>query len=135
MIPVYQSNTDPKTGDCLAACVASVLELDLAEVPNFCGLHGDQWLAELASWLVRTRRMWALNLIAPPDQEHPFIAMLDTFKPYVIAGGETARSDATGALHACVYRGGLLMHDPYPGGKGLTKVTDWTVILPLDPVR
>lgn len=35
MIPVYQSIIDPELGDCVKACVASILELPPESVPNF----------------------------------------------------------------------------------------------------
>lgn len=35
MIPVYQQFIDPKIGDCTRACIASILELSLDDVPNF----------------------------------------------------------------------------------------------------
>lgn len=55
MKPVYQTNFDFKTGNCLAACVASILECSLDEVPNFCGepdsADGDSWFDTMVDWL------------------------------------------------------------------------------------
>lgn len=35
MKKVYQRIIDPKKGDCFKCCIASLLELDYDEVPNF----------------------------------------------------------------------------------------------------
>lgn len=32
-------------------CVASILEMDTARVPNFVGRHGGRWLPRLEEWL------------------------------------------------------------------------------------
>jgi hypothetical protein len=35
--PIYQTVTDPGKGDCWRACIASILELEINQVPNFVG--------------------------------------------------------------------------------------------------
>lgn len=52
MKPVRQTDFGKGTGDCWAACIASILELPLSEVPNFC--HDDLrsgWLKRTINWL------------------------------------------------------------------------------------
>ena len=45
MIPVKQTIVDKDHGDCTRACIASLLELELKEVPNFCesGDDAEAW--------------------------------------------------------------------------------------------
>jgi hypothetical protein len=50
MKPVMQSIVDPVNGDCLRACIASIFELPLEEVPHFVAL-GTGWHAALQNWL------------------------------------------------------------------------------------
>jgi hypothetical protein len=55
MIPVYQTPGHP-VGNCLQACIASVLELPIEEVPDFCGPTENQsgydtaWFDKLLMW-------------------------------------------------------------------------------------
>jgi len=52
MKPVFQTNNSVPGGDCLRACVASILELDIEEVPHFCGEKPhEEWFSRLAIWL------------------------------------------------------------------------------------
>ena len=57
MIPVKQTTRGggdaPKEerGDCFSACMASLLELDITEVPRFCELDDDDWGPAIAAWL------------------------------------------------------------------------------------
>lgn len=44
MKKVYQRIIDPKKGDCFKCCIASLLELDYDEVPNFVEQEG--WLGD-----------------------------------------------------------------------------------------
>lgn len=43
MKAVFQSIADPEIGDCQRACVASILELDLIQVPNFRMFPDKVW--------------------------------------------------------------------------------------------
>ena len=48
MIKVSQTIHAPYSGDCLAACIASILECDLAKLPN---PQGDNWWMEWCDFL------------------------------------------------------------------------------------
>jgi hypothetical protein len=51
MKPVYQSIVDPINGDCWAACIASILELPLSDVPNFRAGENVNFWEETQTWL------------------------------------------------------------------------------------
>lgn len=52
MKPVHQSITNIPQGDCLPACIASILEVPLESVPNFCAEKPhEHWFARLSVWL------------------------------------------------------------------------------------
>ena len=131
MKPVMQTKLEPPKGNCWAACVASVLEVELECVPavEFTRLYGeedgegadvdvfwdtwDAWLAE---------RNIARARIALPNG-------CDLPKGYLIVAGKGPR----GMKHCVVYHNGQLAHDPYPGGAGVERVTEANMLYPLDP--
>lgn len=47
---VFQQVTGYAGGDCFPACVASILELDLADVPRFCD-EPEGWFDRFTVWL------------------------------------------------------------------------------------
>ena len=47
---------------------------------------------------------------------------------YYIVSGETVRTPKSGYHHCVIYKNKNLVHDPYSGGKGLTKPIDVLVI-------
>ena len=64
MIPVYQTAfggpDSPTPGDCFRACVASILELPIDEVPHFCA--AEEWIPPLQAWF--RERGWMPLLVA-----------------------------------------------------------------------
>ena len=57
MIEQEQRVVDDTAGDCFAACLASILEVPLEQVPN---PHGHDWMHVLDRWLWETRRLAAV---------------------------------------------------------------------------
>ncbi len=115
-------------GNCFAACVASLLEIPLAEAETYIdGLTTPnqleaQWWERFVSWcgernLVPLYLPWGEE--ATPDQ-------YAYGKPGMryIACGKTPR----GEPHAVVYRDGELDHDPHPSGIGIEKVDSYVVL-------
>jgi hypothetical protein len=118
MIPVTQTLFGKAEGNCLAACVASILELDLADVPTICADQSDgSWLRKLADWLAEqdlaTMRAWMkLRRIG-----------------FAIVSGYTTR----GLSHSTVWFDGEIVHDPHPSKDPLINVVDMVVIAHRDP--
>lgn len=54
VIRVEQQLVDDTKGDCFAACLASILEVSLDQVPN---PHGSEWWDTVQRWLWNTRRL------------------------------------------------------------------------------
>lgn len=126
MKPVFQTQflgrKGPGAGNCHAACLASVLELPLDEVPNFQEITDDDacWRAE-EDWL---KAKGFFSLSTDP------LAELDSYAGWHIAMGPNARN---GTMHSCVYYGTELRHDPNPEGGGLAEVTYRYFLIPLVP--
>jgi hypothetical protein len=97
--PVQQKVLGPPGGDCLRACVASILELDIDELPNF---HGDGWWDRWVAW--GEARGLDFCCYAPED--------LPPEAEYWIAGPDSPR--IPDVKHAVVVNGGEIVWDPHP---------------------
>lgn len=127
---VMQTKFKPPKGNCWAACVASVLEMPLSEMPDVEfesteGMPGDEdvkrfwkkwreWLAE------RNLGLQRMTL----GEGHPFPPGI------LIVTGQSPRGPWQ---HSVVYRDGELAHDPHPEGGGVLKVETIDLLYPLDP--
>jgi hypothetical protein len=118
--PVDQTRFGHGAGNCLAACIASLLDLSIDQVfdipeggkdPDYWGIV-DRWLTErglgLAYVTVRKEgddeRLGATVRI-PPDAHY-------------MAWGESPRN----LSHSVIYRSGELIHDPHPSRDGILRV-------------
>lgn len=120
MTPVDQTRFGAVDGDCFAACVATLLGLPLAEIPNFCApeqLDADgRWWPNFRAWCA-ARGLEAVCLLAA-DQPPGAVPDFDA-----IGSGPSPRG---AFLHATVWRNGRLWHDPHPSRAGLAgPPVDW----------
>lgn len=117
MICVDQTVFGFPQGNCLAACVASLLHVPLESIPDFSRM---EWLDELRRW-------------AEPHGFYPLCFSLDTnWRPpgLYILGGQSPRGDF---LHAVIARGSDIVHDPHPSRAGVLTHVDATIFVRLDP--
>jgi len=107
------------SGDCFRACVASVLELPIEEVPHF--VSTDDWIACTQQWLKEK----GLQFIEVQYNS----MMFDHFKLYGLYHMMTGPSPRfPGSLHCCVALDGKIVHDPHPDRSGLAgSEDDWLV--------
>ena len=117
MIPVDQTRYGDPGGNCFSACVASLLELPIDDVPYF--MH--DWPAAFDAWL-EARGLCQVSVPYDPSMGVP--------PGFYILGGQCPRGS-----HAVVARGPDIVHDPHPSRVGLTHREDCTVLAPLDPAR
>lgn len=118
-----------ETGNCLQACIASVLELPLADVPNFAifgsdpatGDENPEWWREICKWS-RSRGIEPIWLDGNGS-------WFKTFPGFTIAFGDTA----SGSKHCVVMKGGTLTHDPLPDGRGVVSIDGAMTFALLDP--
>lgn len=110
---VFQDLTQSK-GNCFQACLASLFELPIDEVPHFM-VHGHLWFDCLQEWL-EPMGYYALDI-----QYSPFMA--EWIKGYWIATGVAKR----GILHSVIYLDEHLVHDPHPSCVGIESVQSATV--------
>jgi hypothetical protein len=113
VIPVDQTTHGPTTGNCFSACVASILELPISEVPFF--MAPEQWWPPFVEWCA----MRGYDAVYFPNTEYVPLG-------YSIVGGPSYRWP--GKLHACVALDGVVVHDPHPSKLGLPEVQDFIVL-------
>jgi len=110
---VFQERVHPEEGDCLRACVATILNLNLVQVPNF-SLYKDDWFLAVVSFSRLYDRL--PQSVSLPDE----FARCPKGVPVIVSG---ASPRFPGKLHAVVseYREGAwhLLHDPVQGGTGI----------------
>jgi hypothetical protein len=108
MKPVDQTQFrgDAEHGNCVPACVASILELPLEAVPHFAALHGPYFMKQMRAWIEANGfELCYLNGAGTwPAGAHS------------IATGKSPRGDF---LHSVVWKGRKMAHDPHPSRAGL----------------
>jgi hypothetical protein len=117
MKPVDQTTFGVGLGNCLSACVASLLHLPIEEVPHFGA--DDLWFQRLCDWLA-PRGFYAMCIHYDPDHVP---------SGFYILGGKSPRGEF---LHAVVANGRTIVHDPHPSRDELDSRVDYTIIIPLD---
>lgn len=132
MHKVFQSNTSCTEGDCFAACVASVCELALKEVPADLGhsREGRNWFHRTIEWLRERGYAW-LYISNPSDNEKNFFRIMIPNKVYLIVSGTSPRGTHR---HSVIYgyddkTGEMgMLHDPHPEGTGIETFMDALLI-------
>lgn len=136
MKPVDQAHLNhgqegAENGDCFRACVASVMERAVEDVPHFCSKENESsWWDILVDWL--DLEGWACVLVeAKNDADEPFRWPYFPNSVYYLAGGMSPR----GFLHSVVYRDCKMVHDPHPSRDGIDPKTvhDLIFLFPKQP--
>lgn len=126
MKPVHQTILKPPYGNCLQAAVASILELDLQDVPNFARFmdfenpDNHSWWNFYETWLSQ----YSLQPLG--------VLIDDGWKPrgWHLIIGDSPRGDYE---HAIVGYDCEPKHDPYPGGNcELASINAYEVFMMLD---
>lgn len=109
MTPTVQTKLAPPDGNCMQACVASLFDLPLEDVPNFMTL--PSWWRALWEWA--EPRGWNVLMWREGG--------LDSLSPGAWSSLGIASIAPTGARYRhCVLMSmgsGLLVMDPYPGAE------------------
>jgi len=123
MIAIDQTILDPEKGDCVPACVASVLEIPISEVPHVCLLYEDEWVRHLNDFL----RQYGVYLVSMPANLLEEVAV--PLFGYHLMGGPSVR----GVKHCVVGKDGRLVHDPHPSRAGLLEIEFYDVFVTTNP--
>lgn len=123
MIPVTQTVLG-EGGNCFSACLASILEMGIDEVPNFHGENVEDYWVSAKAWLAK--QGWGIVSLA----------LSEDFTPGMLGGwqiicGESPR----GLMHATVWKDGKLVHDPHPDRTGIVTEEFCDLLYPLDAAK
>jgi hypothetical protein len=121
MIPVTQTRMGDH-GNCLSACVASLLEIPIEWVPNFTR-ERDPEISQpmkLNAWL---SSIGLEALYCMTDIMHPEHVIPDGY--YIITGWSPR-----GRPHVVIGRGKHIVHDPHPSRAGLVSVDGFIMLCP-----
>lgn len=113
-------------GNCFPACLASIIEYPLRDIPNFCE-DQKHWFQNCNIWLSEFGLSYFDCKMGIDDLEYN-----SKHWGYHLICGESAR----GILHNVVGKKGKIVHDPHPSNAGLIgKPEDWSygLILMRDP--
>lgn len=117
MKPVDQTRFGAGAGNCLAACIASLLELPIEEVfdiPN--GGHDSRYWEIVDEWLAaRGLGLAYVTVRSGGELTGTTVRIPGT---YYMAWGQSPR----GLAHSVIYSRGELAHDPHPDRTGIKSV-------------
>lgn len=108
-------------GNCFAACIASILELPLEAVPNFC--DHDDWRHHVNEWL-QPRGLFYVDFRL--DDGSWRIEHAVQYAGYHVISGPAER----GLRHAVVGYKGNAVHDPHPSGAMLLEDQEFGFLVP-----
>ena len=106
-------------GNCFSACVASLLELNIEDVPYFMG--EENWFEEFKKWL-RPRGYWAICVPLNNNNWEP--------EGLCILSGKSPRGDFD---HSVVANRLEMIHDPHPSRDGIESKVDVIALIPIEP--
>ncbi len=111
MKPVFQTKfggaeaPESEQGNCMAACLASLFEISLDDVPDFGGqITNGQWYITLSDWL----RVRNLELVVTPAKGYP-----PPMGPYLLATKSTTLANPDDG-HLVIAQNGHVTHNPHP---------------------
>lgn len=129
---IFSNPEGTSKGNCMTACVASLLELPIEEVPYFIGLPEDEWFSVFQNFLKQhgyqfsgmfffTEGLgWKELLQLSPGVNGYFMCSGASWRDYVTAG------------HAVIYKDGEMIHDPHFSRMGIKVLEDAWMIEPIE---
>jgi len=139
MKPIDQSiiHGNGLAGDCLRACVASIFEIPIEEIPHFCDRHLDEKITNENHCFTRINK-WLSEKFGMSYLEVEFgnfgTYLIEKYGGYYIATGPTDRFNGD-VLHCVIYNGDKMIHDPHPSKSGLKTVYNIGIFILNDPVN
>jgi hypothetical protein len=126
MKKVFQTRFGRPGGNCYQAAMASILEKELDEVPDFCNLYEEDWKIEASKWL----HQFGLGVltIQPTEWEYLSQCLMDGI--FLVCG-----LSEEGVNHCVVWQKGNVIHDPHKNGTKINKIDTIDLIFPIDPAR
>jgi hypothetical protein len=126
MKPVDQTTFGFPGGNCFSACVATILELPLDEVPYFMsggmvgGTHHPEWWQYFLAWLAARDYSADYSLLRPGDACPDGLVILSGMSPRAVCNPFGLHS-TVGVIDELGCR---VVHDPHPSRAGLLSHDD-----------
>ena len=116
---------DGKQGNCMSACIASLMGITIDDVPNFFEISNNdkEWWIELRKWLA-THHFGIMTI----NFEQGWA---ERFNGYLIVSGISQRD----IFHATIWKNGKMVHDPHSSKSGIKKPEQIDIIYCLDPSK
>ena len=134
MKPVMQTRTGNNPdgpGNCFSACVASILECSLVDLPDEAEIvkelkikHASKWEGwpDRFKWGHSWKELWDRT---QRECMRRGLAMLEVKGPFASEPPEAwciiSATSPRGILHSCVGFGSKILHDPHPDGGGIAE--------------
>ena len=129
MIPVDQTITNFETGNCMQACVASIFELPLDDVPNFMKDGKDNYANNIKIW----SKEMGLSIL-DVELNEDFEKYMSNC--YMVAVGKSPRGTKDWHRHGVIWFNGEMTHDPHPLKAGIDgKPEFFTIFIINDPTK
>jgi hypothetical protein len=124
MKPIMQTIFGKEKGNCLNACLASILEIPLEDVPWFG--TGPFWEERQNKWLAQ------FDLVAIDIKVDSFYKGDLRFLGFHLINGPSPRGTGENEFwHSVVGYQGKMVHDPHPSGDGLLGAWTFTLFVRL----
>lgn len=128
-------------GDCFAACLASILDMDRAQVPHFVTTQGPEqpgagpvWWAATRRWLRSERGIDIASFDITEDFPTPcslYVSEPGDWQQYGIGDVQSPRGDFRHAV--VVNLDGTVVHDPHPSRASMGARLDGVdLLVPID---
>lgn len=133
MKPVMQTIMTKGMGNCFPACIASILELNLDDVPNFYHEYGASGFEEACSWMQKKYNL-SIAYIRKFEKDATIFSLGSA---YLIGSGLSPRGLCHSVVFQCLTKdngdnkeGFRMVHDPHPDGGGIESVDSLMIFTP-----
>ncbi len=119
MIPIDQTKFGMPNGNCMAACIASILEIPIETVKI---KESDSWYKDVNGWLHTEHGLALMTVTKIPYW----------FKGYLILCGVSPRNIEHATVGQVVEGVATIVHDPHPSRDGIADITEIMVLVKSD---
>lgn len=131
MIPVTQTKISSPdgfiSGNCFRACIASILEVGIDDIPVLEEM-GNKWHLPFMKFLSDNGYEFEGTGRFGNEFHDNLFLKYEGVDGYIIVGGKSPREYVTRG-HAVVYKDGKLAHDPHPSGEGVLQKEHYFMII------
>lgn len=123
MMPTRQTKFGQPDGNCFQACLASIFEIPIDDIPTFGGDDNPKtgWYYQFEEWSIDRFGLQPIDLMAQASGELWFWIP----RGHHIINGMGPR----GLMHSVVGRDGKMVFDPHPDDAGLEEIESFTVFV------